>query len=613
MIQDVLQSYRTALQRGLPLISAHLFVRLVITSLMVPLISLALATTLLFTDQTGLTDQDIAKFFFTPAGFLGAIAILSLLIVALVLDVVVATVILRQNPRGFRNALRVAANAVLSEAPGLFAFVARFLVRVLLIVAPFALLGGLVWALFLTAHDINYYLSETPPEFWTAVALFAAILSVLAVILLVKLSSWAIALHMTIFDHQPAQKAFRQSHQKMRGDRLKLTGRLLGWLALRLIAASCLGALAAAFVTWFAGQQIDNLRNVSLTLLIAGACWTAGNAVLNAVSNGALADLLNAQFERHRDEALKQKRKPTSQVDGRKRVLLAAVALVSLAGLGAGGVLTEQLKQDANVDIIGHRGAGAHAPENTMVSVLRAIEDGADWVEIDVQENADGEVIVIHDSDFMKVAGVSTKVWDATNEDLADIDIGSWFSKEFSDQRTPLLQDVLLAARDTANVIIELKYYGHDQDLERKTIEIVEATGMQDQIATMSLKYDAVQKMRSLRPTWRTGVLAATSLGDVGGLEGDFIALNQASLTAGVIHRAQTAGKDVYAWTVNDPMSVVRMLWAGVDGLITDDPARMRQVIEEYNALTLAERVILSLSDRFNVTLDPVDGSGLRR
>ena len=71
--------------------------------------------------------------------------------------------------------------------------------------------------------------------------------------------------------------------------------------------------------------------------------------------------------------------------------------------------------------VIAHRGAAGKAPENTMASIRQAIEDGTDWIEIDVQETADGKVVVIHDSDFMKLAGVNMKVWDGTLHELKAI------------------------------------------------------------------------------------------------------------------------------------------------------------------------------------------------
>lgn len=608
IFQDVLHSYRTALARWLPFLAAHLFIRLIVTSLMVPLIAVALTATLMFSDQTSLTDQDIAKFLFTPAGIIGAFVILCLLITALVLDVVVATGILRQHSRNPIDALRLATGFVLHSVPRLFPFIFQFLVRLLIIIVPFLLVGGAIAFFLITEHDINFYLTQRPPEFLTAVALIGIVVVALAFILLQKLSGWAVALHLSLFDKMAASQSFDASAQHMKTRRLALIGRLLGWFALRLAALALAGALAALVMTWILNKQPDSLRVLAASMMASGIVYSICLAFVNAVSNGALADLLNEEFE----EVL-QGRKPALDVSeikdstrtrGLTRIAVAVLGIASLVGIGTGGLLVERAKQDAEAEIIAHRGAAAVAPENTMASVMRAIEDGADWIEIDVQESADGEVIVAHDSDFMKASKVPTKVWDVTAAELEEIDIGSWFDPTFSQERVPLLEDVLLVARDKANVLIELKYYGHDEDLERRVAQIVEDAGMTDQIATMSLKYPAVQKMLALRPDWETGVLAATSIGDMSGLEGDFLALNQARINPILVERANAVGKDVYAWTVNDPVTIVRMLWIGVNGLITDDPARAREVMNNYNELSVGERVILALSDRVRSTID---------
>jgi glycerophosphoryl diester phosphodiesterase len=93
-----------------------------------------------------------------------------------------------------------------------------------------------------------------------------------------------------------------------------------------------------------------------------------------------------------------------------------------------------------------------------LAAFQRAIDEKADWIELDVQENADDIVVVAHDSDFMKVARNDIKIWDATTEDLRHIDIGSWFGPEFSDQRVPTLREALEVAKSKLGVVIELKY-----------------------------------------------------------------------------------------------------------------------------------------------------------
>lgn len=113
----------------------------------------------------------------------------------------------------------------------------------------------------------------------------------------------------------------------------------------------------------------------------------------------------------------------------------------------------------------------------------------------------------------------------------------------------------------------------------------------------MSLKYPAVQKMRALRPDWRAGVLAATAIGDLVGLEGDFVAVSTVTATPRRIREADDADKAIYGWTVNDALGMSRMISRGVDGLITDDPATARKVLEVRAQLSAPERLLLSLAD----------------
>ena len=141
-----------------------------------------------------------------------------------------------------------------------------------------------------------------------------------------------------------------------------------------------------------------------------------------------------------------------------KSLLAALVAGTLVAGV-TGFFLVDSVRMDDDVLVIAHRGASGRAPENTLAALAAAIEDGADLLEIDVQETIDGEVVVIHDSDFMKIAGDPRKVWDVTYEETRTIDIGSWFGPEFSAQRLPTLEEVLELAKrsETAIYTIGLK------------------------------------------------------------------------------------------------------------------------------------------------------------
>jgi len=246
--------------------------------------------------------------------------------------------------------------------------------------------------------------------------------------------------------------------------------------------------------------------------------------------------------------------------------------------------------------VVAHCCTSANAPENTLAAMELAISNGADWVEIDVQETLDGEVVVIHDSDLMKIGGSGRKVFESTLAELQSVDIGTWKDPSFSDQRIPTLQQLLELCKDRVNVVIELKYYGREERLEERVASIVEAVGVQDQIIIMSLSYPAIQKMKSLRPKWRIGLLASVSIGDITRLDADFFAVNANFANRAFIKHVHSRGKKLMVWTVNDTISMSAMMSKGVDGIITDKPQLAISIRQERAELGVHERIMIQLA-----------------
>lgn len=605
VLQDVFASYRTSLQFLAPFTLIHLSVRLLAAAVIVPVSGLVLAAALAAFGQNVVTDQDIAWFLLTPAGFAGALALISLSIVASVLDVAVMTDTLNRQEHRVPQALLSGLGLFLGRFAGLLAFALQLVLRVLLIAAPFLLVGAAIAWLALGRYDINYYLTYRPPAFLAAAGIGAVLLAGLAVVLVARLSSWAIALHLFLFGRVPPRRSFAESARRLQGQRMQIVWRIVLWALLRSLLFALVASIAALLVS--GAQQLfgANLRVLAFSVVALLLLWGLANAVVSALANGALASLLERLYR----EATGDVPESTRAVAGRPlaagvlpvSLLLGGAAVALGGGLYLGGSLAERVSAEREVEIIAHRGASVARPENTMAAFEQALVEGADWIELDVQETADGEVVVAHDSDFMKMAGVDLKVWDATMADLAEIDIGSWFDSAYSGERTPTLREVLLATKGRGKVLIELKYYGRDIALEPRVVEIVEETGMSADIAVMSLKIEGVRKMQALRPDWTHGVLAATAVGDLSALDADFLAVNTGQVSVDLIRRTHAQGRKLYVWTVNDPVTMVRLISMGVDGLITDEPALARQVMEARNQLSAPERLLLWVSDRFRL------------
>lgn len=601
-LSTVIQSWAQAWARRRLFVPLYLVLRLVALAILAPGVAAVVNLAVSLSDQTALTDQDIAFFILSPMGFLATLGALSILLVAEVLGFSVMAASLRIPDKDLWQVGSKAFALVLGRLSALLSFAALFVLRVLILVAPFAAVAGVIAWWTLTEYDINYYLTFHPPSFWVAVVSIGAVLLVLAWTLILRLSGWALALHLVIFEGVRPRDAFAESTKRMAGKQTRLKIELVIWLVTRLALASLIAAVVSAIAALVPVNEDANLRFMLTLIMAVMVLWTLAGLVLAATALGALAALLDEFFEGQVE--LPTETRDASSLRVRLFTVIGVGAIALIGGVWLGNGLLDAVDSDDNVEIIGHRGAAGSKPENTMAAIVQAIEDGADWVEIDVQETADGVVVVMHDSDFMKLSNVPLTIWDATMADLDDIDIGSWFDPAYADERTPTLRDVLAAAKGKSRVLIELKYYGHDVDLENRVASIVEELDMADEIATMSLKYEAVQKMRSIRPDWRAGVLAATAVGNLAGLDGDFIAVSTATARPALINAVHDAGKDFYVWTVNDPLEMSKMISLGVDGLITDEPALARKVLEFRAQLSPAERLILWLSEEMGWELN---------
>jgi glycerophosphoryl diester phosphodiesterase len=288
--------------------------------------------------------------------------------------------------------------------------------------------------------------------------------------------------------------------------------------------------------------------------------------------------------------------------------VIAVLAVVGLALLAVAGA-----RRDRPVMVLAHRGSSARAPENTLAAFRLAAEQGADFVELDVQESADGEVMVVHDSDLMKVGGSPMKIWETSAAQLRSVDIGSHAGPQYSGERVPALAEALAVCKGKCRVNVELKSYGHDQRLEERVASIVEAAGMANDCIFMSLDHNMVRTMKRLRPSWRCGVLAAKAIGNLTSLPADFLAVEVKMATRRFVWRAHRAGQEVYVWTVDDPAWMIQAMSLGVDGLITNKPDLAREVVMQRARMSDAERVLVALLVRVGVRAESLEAEGTLR
>jgi glycerophosphoryl diester phosphodiesterase len=230
--------------------------------------------------------------------------------------------------------------------------------------------------------------------------------------------------------------------------------------------------------------------------------------------------------------------------------------------------------------IIAHRGASAAAPQNTLAAFRRALELGADGVELDVRLSADGIPVVIHNFEVDQVTDGKDKVADKALVELKELDAGGKFAPQFAGERIPTLAEVFEALEGKLLVNVELKDVSpKDVGLEAPVVEAVRKCGMKNKVLFSSFNPFSLRRIRSLAPEIPSGLLYAHGLP---------IYLRRAWFAPFTPHEVRHPDAEmtdarlvrwchvrklrVNVWTVDEPDKMRRLIALGVDGIITDVP-----------------------------------------
>lgn len=251
------------------------------------------------------------------------------------------------------------------------------------------------------------------------------------------------------------------------------------------------------------------------------------------------------------------------------------------------------LAMAAEPQILAHRGYSVVAPENTMAAFEAAAAAGFGF-ELDVTLCASGEVIVIHDDTVDRTTAGSGAVNDLTLDQLAALDAGAWFGEGFAGEPLPTLREVLEAYGGRVPIDVEIKTMDPVAPLADAVVAEIERAGAVDQVFVSSFNPYMLARVREQNPDIRRGQLTATFKGEDlsfiqklvlrkmwlnGRSAPDLVVVEDVRITPRRVRRWHRKGYEVWAWTVDDPERARELAEAGVDGLITNRPERLREAL----------------------------------
>ena len=241
------------------------------------------------------------------------------------------------------------------------------------------------------------------------------------------------------------------------------------------------------------------------------------------------------------------------------------------------------------VMVIAHRGFSGAAPENTLAAFKKAMEVGSDMLELDVRFSKDERVVVMHDDTLDRTTNGRGKVSDYTLKELKQFDAGSWFAPQFAGEKIPTLIEALNLAKGKIPVNIEIKDESPSRykitDLADRALQEVKKTGMAGQVIFSSFYPSSLERIKEGNPRIWVALLYHrdwNSLRELtGGMAFSVVNLRLSFLTREKIGRIHREGMKVNTYTVNSEEEMEQFIRWGVDGIITNHPDKLIQILKK--------------------------------
>lgn len=253
-----------------------------------------------------------------------------------------------------------------------------------------------------------------------------------------------------------------------------------------------------------------------------------------------------------------------------------AVTVVGVVALAFAAVPALERYSGGATSVIAHRGVTDAAVENTIPALEAAAAAGADVVEFDVQQTKDGDWVVMHDFDLMRLAGMAGAVKDMTLEEATAITVRDGDNEGM----VPSMREWVHRAKELGmRLLIEIKPHGQETpDYLERFYAILDEAGITDASLYHSLSADVVAGQRELRPATRIGYIVPIAFGEgVPDTPADFLVVEQFSYSDVLRETLHDSGRGILVWTVDDEAAMRGYLRDGVDGIVTDRTSLLLQ------------------------------------
>ncbi len=447
------------------------------------------------------------------------------------------------------------------------------------------------------------------PEFIQDYILKNNTLSIIALVVYIFLAllliRWIFSIHYMVLEGKDFKEARKDSNKLSKGNKIKDVFRI-ALIELVITFFYFVFLFVGTFLIKIFKHTLVNfavIESVVITLIVLSMAIIF--VFFMILSNSIMYAIITASFYIHKEQKQEKTEKLEYSNKGKKKnlvsIVIIALILITLVSFGSfisykyvTGQIDFIIKFEQKIEVTAHRGESTKHPENTMSAFKGAKEVGADWIELDVQQTKDRQIVVSHDLNLARVTGVNKDIIDMTYEEISKLDAGSLFSEEFKEEKIPLLEDVLKFARENnIKLNIELKPTGKEIDFERQVIELIKKYNFEDMCVVTSLVYNVIENTKKMDPNIQTLYVMTVAIGDITDLKhADSFSVEATNVNEELLSKVHNEGKKLFVWTVNTEENINDMIDLGVDNIITDNCSLCKELIEKRKNINIIEEIL---------------------
>lgn len=540
-IRDFRETYKQHL------LFEYLFM-LLTSFVIIPIISFIFNRMLRVLGSGSVLNGDVYKIGLSYTGVAGLIAICLVAVLVLFIEFGVVITISQQHYFGKQVLISDAVLTTLRQTPKLFGFGLIQLLFFLLFLVPF-IESPLSTSLFAQFNVPIFFNSRVLSSSMMMLSLYGLLLLAGVYTIL----RWIFVLHFIMIEDKSIRVAIRSSLLLTKGKRLTIFVNLF----LLNVFVFALGFVVISSVAYLPAwldinvlKVVSNHYSLTLTTVL-----TYMFTLLLVPINIIFLTRLFYHFKRTRgvmprDQLrlfrnswvgpLEQRLMTFLKGRTRKRVLYSSILAAYLAlALFVSYAANDQLVYVKwSVLLSAHRGDTLVAPENSLEAIRSSVAQSIDAVEIDVQMTKDGVVVLNHDYNLQRMAGVPKRVSELDYEEIARLNIAKAGGEPDEIVRIPMLSEVLGEVLGKSKLIIDLKPYGSGEQLAEHVVALIEQFDMVQDCYIQSFDRSTLQHIRSLNPEINIGQILYFALGDLSLLDVDFYTIEQIMLTEQLVERA---------------------------------------------------------------------------